>query len=561
MVEDVRVPLSSRTGAALLAAHAVSAASRAAAALTGSASAQVDGDRIAIAYTSERWVRVSGQAQVAFSPLSAFFPTRDGWVRTHATYPHHAAALRRGLALPGDAERDAVARALRDRGAHDAARAVTAAGGLCVAVEAESRETDARLRQSDVVSVTRLGAAAPRPLPGGPRDAPLRGLRVLDLTRVIAGPVATRTLALLGADVLRIDGPRIPEIPWQHLDTGHGKRSAILDLAASAGRRAFAELLETADVVVLGYRPARLDLLGLSPAALAERRPGLIVARLTAWGEPDRRGFDSLVQAATGIAWLESEDGGAPGALPAQALDHSAGYLLAAEIMTLLARRAEVGGSWLAETSLRRVAAELLDLPRHVGPNEPPPLDPTGHVQDFDVDGVALTTAAPALAFPGGPMLFAAPRPGVGMPPCGRRRIVLPDPRSRPKERAEAAADLFGRALVVTWCEELLAGRAGDVDARWPDITWLGGTIGWPAYWRRVWGARGLLHLGPPERPELVVAALADPEWRVREMALKVMRAHDLADDEARVDALTEDPIARVRRQAWRTRGVAGPPE
>ena len=138
---------------------------------------------------------------------------------------------------------------------------------------------------------------------------------------------------------------------------------------------------------------------------------------------------------------------------------------------------------------------------------------------------------------------------------------MLPDPRSRPKERAEAAADLFGRALVVTWCEELLAGRAGDVDARWPDITWLGGTIGWPAYWRRVWGARGLLHLGPPERPELVVAALADPEWRVREMALKVMRAHDLADDEARVDALTEDPIARVRRQAWRTRGVAGPPE
>lgn len=411
MVEVIRVPLASHTDAALLALRAVSAASSAAAALSGENAIRVDGARIAIAYTSERWLRVAGEAQTAFPSLSAFFPARDGWVRTHGTYPHHAAALRRGLALPGDAERDAVARALSERGARDAARAVTAAGGLCVAVEAESPETDARLRECDVVSVTRLGAAPPSPLPGGPRDAPLRGLRVLDLTRVIAGPVATRTLALLGADVLRIDGPRIPEIPGQHLDTGHGKRSAILDLTASAGRRVFGELLETADVVVLGYRPARLDLLGLSPTALAQRRPGLIVARLTAWGVPDRRGFDSLVQAATGIAWLESEDGSAPGALPAQALDHSAGYLLAAEIMTLLARRAEEGGSWLAETSLRRVAAELLGLPRHLGPIAPQALDPAGHLQDFDVDGVALTTAAPALAFPGGPTRFAPPRP------------------------------------------------------------------------------------------------------------------------------------------------------
>ena len=150
----------------------------------------------------------------------------------------------------------------------------------------------------------------------GPTDAPLRGIRVLDLTRVIAGPVATRTLALLGADVLRIDPPALPEPEWQHLDSGHGKRSTLLDLAANADRETFERLLQTADVVVTGYRARALERLGLSPESLIARRPGLVVARLTAWGSSgasaDRRGFDSLVQAASGIAWIESPDGVRP---------------------------------------------------------------------------------------------------------------------------------------------------------------------------------------------------------------------------------------------------------
>lgn len=123
-------------------------------------------------------------------------------------------------------------------------------------------------------------------------------MRVLDLTRVIAGPVATRTLALLGADVLRVDCPRLPESADAHADTGMGKCSTLLDLSAAGDRRTFADLLGSADVVILGYRPGALEALGLD--TLLARRPGLVVAQLCAWGWSGpwavRRGFDSLAQ-------------------------------------------------------------------------------------------------------------------------------------------------------------------------------------------------------------------------------------------------------------------------
>ncbi|MCZ9339719.1 CoA transferase, partial [Streptomyces sp. TRM76130] len=174
------------------------------------------------------------------------------------------------------------------------------------------------------------------------------GLRVLDLTRVLAGPVATRTLALLGADVLRIDAPHLPESQDAHNDTGLGKRSATLDLGDAAGRRIFEGLLHGADVVVTGYRPGALDRFGLSPEALAGRRPGLVIGQLSAWGHDGpwhgRRGFDSLVQAATGIAELEGSPD-SPGALPAQALDHGTGYLLAAGVLRALTEQHRAGGT------------------------------------------------------------------------------------------------------------------------------------------------------------------------------------------------------------------------
>jgi crotonobetainyl-CoA:carnitine CoA-transferase CaiB-like acyl-CoA transferase len=223
---------------------------------------------------------------------------------------------------------------------------------------------------------------------------------VLDLTRVIAGPVASRTLALWGADVLRVDPPQPAEIVAQHLDTGAGKRSTILD----AGNTRFGALLDSADVVITGYRPGALDRFGLSPEALAERRPGIVVARLSAWGTTGplahRRGFDSIVQAASGIALIESVDD-TPGALPAQALDHTAGYLLAAAIATAVRRRIDEGGSWLVETSLARVALELLDAPR--GPRQRhPEWEPTV------VTRGRVTSAAAAPNYEGGPEDWSA---------------------------------------------------------------------------------------------------------------------------------------------------------
>ncbi len=404
------VPLSSRLAVGELAWSAVAAASASAAQLAGAGAVTLDPDRIALAYASERFGMVDGVAPVAFAPLSGFFRTADGWVRTHGNYPHHARALREALGLGDEAGTEDVAAALGDIPADEAERAITAKGGICAAVREEQPVLDAALCAEPLVRIDRLGDALPRPGHGTP-DRPLAGVRVLDLTRVIAGPVATRTLALFGAEVLRIDPPAMPEIPWQHLDTGHGKRSALLDLDEPARRGRFDELLEQADVVVLGYRPEGLARLGLSPDEIAARRPGAVIAQLSAWGARDRRGFDSIVQAASGISWVESRDGETPGALPAQALDHSAGYLLAAAVMALLERRAREGGSWVAETSLRRVASELLGMPRTAEPSPHRVVDPAPHTQTFEIDGAAVTTVGPAPAFEGGPTAFAAPRP------------------------------------------------------------------------------------------------------------------------------------------------------
>ncbi|GAB2775958.1 CoA transferase [Streptomyces chlorus] len=327
---------------------------------------RVDDGAVAAAFVSERHLLVDGRTPVAFAPLSRFWRTADGWVRTHANYPHHRARLLTALGTPDDPE--AVAAALAGRSAADVEETVYAAGGLAVALrtpaEWAAHEQAAAVARRPLVERGRLDSAPARTLTPVDHDPllPAAGLRVLDLTRVVAGPVATRTLALLGADVLRLDPPGLPELPDQHTDTGFGKRSALLDLPT--GRDTFEELLAAADVVVTGYRPGSLDRLGLGPEALAERRPGVVVAQLSAWGAygpwGDRRGFDSLVQAATGIAVSEGSTG-RPGALPAQALDHGTGYLLAAAVLRALTEQANEGGSRFVRLALARTAAWLLE--------------------------------------------------------------------------------------------------------------------------------------------------------------------------------------------------------
>ena len=327
---------------------------------------RVDDGAVATAFLSERHLLINGRQPVNFAPLSRFWRTADGWVRTHANYPHHRARLLRALGAPEDPV--AVEAALAERSALDVEDAVYAAGGLAVALRSPEEwavhPQAAEVAKRPLVERGRLDTARVRAFaPVGTSPLlPAAGLRVLDLTRVLAGPVATRTLALLGADVLRLDAPHLPELPDQHADTGFGKRSATLDLAAD--RQTFEELLAVADVVVTGYRPGALDRFGLSPEALAERRPGVVVAQLSAWGGygpwRERRGFDSLVQAATGIAVLEGSPD-RPGALPAQALDHGTGYLLAAAVLRALTEQSYEGGSRFVRLALARTAKWMTD--------------------------------------------------------------------------------------------------------------------------------------------------------------------------------------------------------
>lgn len=210
---------------------------------------RIDDGAVATAFHSERHLLVDGREPVNFAPLSRFWRTADGWVRTHANYPHHRRRLLSALGLSADASVETVAAALAERPAVEVEESVYAAGGLAIALrtpgEWAAHEQGRAVAAHPLVGRELLDKAPVRPLVrlDGDPLLPLAGVRVLDLTRVISGPVATRTLALLGADVLRIDSPHLPELPDQHADMDIGKRSATLDLTASVDRRAFEDLL------------------------------------------------------------------------------------------------------------------------------------------------------------------------------------------------------------------------------------------------------------------------------------------------------------------------------
>ncbi|MCC9174449.1 CoA transferase [Arthrobacter sp. zg-Y179] len=328
----------------------------------------------AASFASYSHLRVDGRTVGGFAPLSGFRRTIDGWVRLHANYPHHERAL---LTALGVASPDAVDAALLRFTAIEVEDRVTAHGGVAAAVrppeewagspagEALRGEPWIRLDTAPAPAPPRSAAAALRGGSGGILD----GLRVLDLTRVIAGPSGSRILGALGADVLRIDPPATPELVEQHIDTGFSKRSAVADLTGPAAYRRFRGLLEAADAVLLGYRGGSLARFGLDPEALRADYPGLGVVSFDAWGDAGpwagRRGFDSIVQAASGIAAIYGSgegDSWRPGALPVQALDYANGLGAAAAAVALMgARNQGISGS--AHLSLARTALELMQLP------------------------------------------------------------------------------------------------------------------------------------------------------------------------------------------------------
>jgi crotonobetainyl-CoA:carnitine CoA-transferase CaiB-like acyl-CoA transferase len=407
LLHTTPVPLPSPLAVGALAADSVGVASLAAQLVLADRQqhrpgpVRVDGVRVAGSFRSDRLLRIDGQPVQAFAPLSGFWPTSDGWVRTHGNYPHHAARLRDLLGLPVDGGPEALSAALTGGSAGALEDRAAARGALLVAVRSpdtwRAHPQARQLAGTPLVVREHLGDAPARAWTDDP-DRPLDGVRVLDLTRVIAGPVAGRDLATAGAQVLRVDPPAPAEIAWQHLDGGQDKHSAVLDLAHR--QEEFDALLAGADVVLTGYRPGALDRFGLAPQQLADRHPGIVVGRVSAWGErgpwAGRRGFDSLVQAVSGIAERESRDGRTPGALPAQALDHASGHLLAAGVLCALRAQRTSGGSHGVAVALARTAGALLGLP---GATPAPGAEPDWPV----VRHGAVTCAAPVLAFDGAP--------------------------------------------------------------------------------------------------------------------------------------------------------------
>jgi len=371
----------------------VAAAAQASIAATGLAAAQVwklrsgqsqdvavDMRHAVVECRSERYLRVDGKPPPpTWDVIAGIYQTRDRrFVRLHTNFRHHRDAVCRVLNCKP--ERDGVQAALMQWDAEAFETAAYAAGGV-VAMMRSHEEWSASphakaLAELPLLSIEKIGEAAPKPWPktwtssteGG--DRPLAGVRVLDLSRVIAGPVAGRTLAVHGADVLLISGPDLPAIPWLTIDTGRGKLSSFIELKSERGRDVFRGLLAQADIVSQGYRPKSIAALGFSPEEAAKINPGIVYVSMSAYGHAgpwaERRGFDSLVQTSTGFNHAEGQAAGVEGPkeLPAQMLDHATGYLMAFGAVMAKARQSREGGSWHVRVSLAQTGRWLWNLGR-----------------------------------------------------------------------------------------------------------------------------------------------------------------------------------------------------
>ncbi len=326
---------------------------------------------------------LDGQVPRGFEKLSGLYPcggaAAPGFVRIHANFAHHRdRALRLlGLREGEQTERGEVEAALQSWSAEDFEHAAAEAGAVVAALRSFAQwdthpQRDA-VAAEPLVAIDAIGPGDPLPLPvQEASEAPLAAIGVLDLTRILAGPIAGRTLAAYGADVMLLNAPHLPNIA-AIADTSRGKLSAHVDLHSERDRAALDRLIAGARVFVQGYRPGALAGLGYGPAELAERRPGIVYVSLTTYGERGpwaaRRGFDSLVQTATGFNAAEGEALGAgrPRALPAPILDCASGFLLAFGVQAALLRQGREGGSWHVRVSLARTAHWLRSLGRVCG--------------------------------------------------------------------------------------------------------------------------------------------------------------------------------------------------
>ena len=318
---------------------------------------------------------LDGQAPETWGPFSGLYRCDDGYVRIHANFAHHQDGALRVLGLdPATARRDDAERALLGWRAIDFEDAC-AQRGLVVTMLRSFDDWDATpqgraIAAQPLMTLTRIGDAPPRELPPlSANDRPLAGVRVLDFTRILAGPVGGRALAAFGADVMLVNSPHLPNIS-AIADTSRGKRSAHLDLQSGDDRAALWRLIDGAHVFSQGYRPGGLAALGFAPEAVAQRRPGIVYVSLTAYGTQGpwagRRGFDSLVQTAMGFNAAEGEAQGVgkPRPLPMQMLDMASGFLMAFGAAAALWKQQREGGSWHVQVSLAQTGQWLRGLGR-----------------------------------------------------------------------------------------------------------------------------------------------------------------------------------------------------
>lgn len=371
LVTGPRVVLPSAFDVTGLASGAVAVATQAAADLlaarqgTSTRSVSVHSQDACAAFQPEVWFTPQGWTlPPLWDPLSGNYRTADGWIRLHANYAAHRAAVEQAL---GAHDRDGVAAVVAGLRGVDVESAVIEAGGAAAAMATRAdwlaSHAGAATATVPAFDITDRPATTPARWSLARPDAPFSGLRVLDLTRVLAGPTCTKFFAAYGADVLRIDPPGFEEVAALLPETTQGKRTAALDLTVASDRAVFDELVAQADVIVSGLRSDALAGLGYSASDLTALNPDLIVASLDAYGWVGpwrhRRGFDSLVQMSCGIAAAGTDT---PNPLPVQALDYGTGWLLAAAITRALTRQLAESVTATITTSLVATANLLYEV-------------------------------------------------------------------------------------------------------------------------------------------------------------------------------------------------------
>jgi hypothetical protein len=395
-------------------------------------SVRVDRAHADTAFLSERHLQAIGwKLPEVWDPFAGDYAARDGFIRLHTNYSYHRDAALSVLGLTAaTATRERVAQAVAGWQGDALEEAVVAAGGCAATLRSpdawRAHPQGQNLALAPVFDVLRSSTPPAAARLAAVSGGPLAGVRVLDLTRVIAGPIGTRFLAAYGADVLRVDPPGFEEVGALLADITAGKRRCALDLRATQDRERFLSLVRQADVIVHGFRSTALEHLGLGNAVLREHNPSAVIVCHDAYGWTGpwagRRGFDSLVQMSCGIAWRGREVSGAnkPTPLPAQALDHATGYLIAAAACRALTQRLQSDETSLVRLSLARTARLLMEL-GDLGAIVGEALQPTAAAQWFEeVDtcfGRVRRVRCPgqiegtpsALRIPAGPLGLDAP--------------------------------------------------------------------------------------------------------------------------------------------------------